>query len=108
MNQDQIGFHAMPDSPHLTHTWCGYTLLTLAGLDPDLTADHIDRTPGLQKNADGSIDIWITQKQPIDLNRLENWLPAPMGVFRLMIRAYAPSELFQSGEILPPDVERLT
>ena len=43
MNQDQIGFHAMPDSPHLTHTWCGYTLLTLAGLDPDLTADQIDR-----------------------------------------------------------------
>jgi hypothetical protein len=91
--------------------------LTMYEVDPFggmyLTANSMkryavgDRTPGLQKNADGSIDIWITHKQPIDLNRLENWLPAPICVFRLMIRAYAPSELFQSGEILPPAVERL-
>lgn len=43
MTANQYGFHAMPDCPHLTHTWCGYMLLTLAGLDPDLTTDQIDK-----------------------------------------------------------------
>ena len=36
-----IGFHAVPDSPHLTWSWCGYTLLTLDGLDEDLTSDQV-------------------------------------------------------------------
>lgn len=66
-----------------------------------------DRTPGLVKNADGSIDIWITHAVPADANRLENWLPASPGPFRLMIRAYAPSEAFQSRQTLPPAVERI-
>jgi hypothetical protein len=67
-----------------------------------------DRTEGLEKNPDGSIDVWITHKQPVELDRQANWLPAPAGQFRLMIRAYAPSELFRSGQILPPAVESWT
>ena len=39
----QIGFHAMPDSPYLTHTWCGYALLTLQGLSPGVTKDQVQR-----------------------------------------------------------------
>ena len=41
MTTSSIGFHAMPDSPHLTFSWCGYTLLTLDDLDPDLKADQV-------------------------------------------------------------------
>lgn len=67
-----------------------------------------DRTAGLKKNADGSMDIWISHEPPVELDRQTNWLPAPAGLFRLMIRAYAPSELFLSGKILPPAVERWT
>jgi hypothetical protein len=40
---DQVGFHAMPDSPYLTHTWCGYALLTLQGLSPGVTKDQVQR-----------------------------------------------------------------
>ena len=40
---NQVGFHAMPDSPHLTWSACGYTLLTLAGLAPDISTGQIAR-----------------------------------------------------------------
>ena len=39
----QVGFHAMPDSEHLTWSACGYTLLTLTGLAPDLSTGEIAR-----------------------------------------------------------------
>ena len=42
-NSEAVGFYAMPDSPHLTHSWCGYTLLTLQGLSSDLSAGQIAR-----------------------------------------------------------------
>jgi len=41
MTTSSIGFHAMPDSPHLTWSVLGYTLMTLQGLDEDLTADQV-------------------------------------------------------------------
>ena len=66
-----------------------------------------DRTTGLLRNADGSIDIWIAHQPPPDPRRLANWLPAPTGQFRLMIRAYAPTEPFLTGHTLPPAVEMM-
>lgn len=66
-----------------------------------------DRTEGLAANPDGSIDIWISHTQPAERDQLDNWLPAPKGVFRLMIRAYAPSEQFQSGLVRPPPVQKI-
>ncbi len=65
-----------------------------------------DRTPGLVKNSDGSIDIWISHTAPHEPSRHANWLPAPEGTFRLMIRAYAPSEAFQGGQTVPPAVDK--
>lgn len=65
-----------------------------------------DRTDGFTTNPDGSIDIWISHTQPVKLDRLANWLPAPAGLFRVMIRAYAPSEQLQSGHVLPPAVKK--
>lgn len=67
-----------------------------------------DRTQGLRRNSDGSTDIRISHMPPVELDEQANWLPAPEGLFRLMIRAYAPSESFQSGQILPPAVEKWT
>lgn len=64
-----------------------------------------DRSSGLLKNSDGSIDVWIAHAQPIQSDRLANWLPAPSGLFRLMLRAYAPTPAFQTGQIAPPVVE---
>lgn len=36
-----LGFHAMPDSPHLTRTHCGYTMLALRGLSEEITSDQV-------------------------------------------------------------------
>lgn len=54
-----------------------------------------DRTRGLMKNADGSIDILIQHDQPTG-EKAANWLPAPSGPIRLALRAYLPrAELLQ-------------
>ena len=40
----RASFYAMPNSPHLTHSWCNYTLIALHGLNPsDITTDKVTR-----------------------------------------------------------------
>ncbi len=48
-----------------------------------------DRTAGLQREADGSLQIDIAHAQPA---RSSNWLPAPAGRFYLILRMYHPRE----------------
>jgi hypothetical protein len=43
-----------------------------------------------KKNNDGSVDVLI-QKYPPAKAMMENWLPAPEGEFKLMLRLYWPS-----------------
>jgi hypothetical protein len=50
-----------------------------------------DRTAGLVKNADGSIDILIQRDRP-EGEKAANWLPAPAGAIRLSLRAYLPKK----------------
>ncbi|MBS0483475.1 MAG: DUF1254 domain-containing protein [Proteobacteria bacterium] len=61
-----------------------------------------DRTAGLVKNADGSIDILIQREQPTG-PLAANWLPAPAGPLRLSLRAYLPrKELRDRAWRVPP------
>jgi hypothetical protein len=62
-----------------------------------------DRTPGLRKNADGSLDLWIARSDPGG-ERSANWLPAPAsGPFTVSFRAYLPRPEFLDGRYrLPP------
>jgi hypothetical protein len=62
-----------------------------------------DRTKGMRRNPDGSLDIWIARKDP-GSGRTENWLPAPAsGPFSLSMRAYLPKSEFLAGAYqLPP------
>ena len=61
-----------------------------------------DRTKGLVKNADGSIDILIQHDQPTG-EMAANWLPAPAGPLRLALRAYLPrTELRERKWKVPP------
>ena len=48
-------------------------------------------TPGLKKNADGSITLYFQAKSP-GKDKESNWLPAPEGPFWLVLRTYGPGE----------------
>ena len=63
-----------------------------------------DRTEGLRKNADGSLDILISRDPPKDQTR-SNWLPAPAGPFRLIMRAYLPNPDLLNGNWRLPAIE---
>jgi len=63
-----------------------------------------DRTPGLQKRADGSMDILISAKDPGGAARA-NWLPAPTSgrPMILSLRLYLPRPELLTGRFrLPP------
>lgn len=62
-----------------------------------------DRTPGIKRGKDGSLDIWISRSDPGG-ERTANWLPAPpTEKFGIMLRAYVPRpELLEGRYLLPP------
>jgi hypothetical protein len=64
-----------------------------------------DRTAGLRKGADGSLELWIARSDPGG-ERTVNWLPAPAsGPFTVSFRAYLPRPEFLDGRYrLPPIV----
>lgn len=60
-----------------------------------------DRTPGIQFNDDGSLDIWVQHQQPSS-EKLSNWLPGPDGPMLLILRTYGPGEAIREGRYAPP------
>jgi hypothetical protein len=62
--------------------------------------------PGLKKNPDGSLTIYVQKDSP-GVERESNWLPAPGGTFYLVLRLYWPKEEALSGEWSPPAVTPL-
>ncbi len=65
-----------------------------------------NRTRGLVKNADGSIDILIQREAP-EGPLAANWLPAAAGPMRMSLRAYLPRKELLSRSWKCPPVERL-
>jgi len=63
-----------------------------------------DRTPGIRLNNDGSLDIYIQYAQP-NTTLKNNWLPAPDGLFRMLLRTYIPSKAIVNGSYAPPPVQ---
>src|SRR5262245_48033558 len=60
----------------------------------------------VQKNADGSVDIYFSQKPPA--GKEANWVPTdPQRGFELMFRLYGPKKEFFDKVWVLPDVERL-
>ena len=64
------------------------------------------QSPGLQMNADGSVDIYFGPKAP--LGKGPNWIPTrPSGEFEVLFRLYGPEKpLFDKTWTLP-DIEKL-
>ncbi|MFJ6609643.1 DUF1254 domain-containing protein [Streptomyces sp. NPDC091289] len=66
-----------------------------------------DRTPGLVYGEDGSLTVLIQRERPDDPAEAANWLPAPSGDFRPMIRLYTPGQSVLDGTYqLPPIVAK--
>ena len=60
---------------------------------------------GLTLNTDGSIDIYLQRAAPA--GHESNWLPAPAGHFKLMLRAYLPGRAILDGAYHVPPVKRV-
>ena len=63
-----------------------------------------DRTSGLIKNPDGSIDILIQHDAPTG-PLAANWLPIPTGPVKLALRAYQPRAELIQGRYWYPGIE---
>ncbi len=66
-----------------------------------------DRTEGLEYEADGSLKIYLGAKRPSDPRKAVNWLPAPTGDFRPMMRMYEPAAEIIDGSYEMPAIVRL-
>lgn len=92
----------------------GFWSLSMYQDDPDGRAFFVrnasdrfaigDRTPGLQREADGSVELVIQRQMPEQRDERANWLPAPEGFFSLSWRLYEPAEGLLSGARLLPGV----
>jgi hypothetical protein len=64
-----------------------------------------NRTPGIQRNPDGSIQILIQHDAP-EPDKESNWLPAPAGDFRPVMRVYQPRKELIAGDYNLPPIRR--
>jgi hypothetical protein len=66
-----------------------------------------DRTPGLQIGTDGSVTIYMQQDSP-GPDKESNWLPAPAGPFRPILRSYQPKPSTLDPAFKLPKVRKLS
>ena len=61
-----------------------------------------DRTPGLKRDADGGLTLYVGHASP-GPDKESNWLPAPAAKYSVVARIYGPSEAAMNGAWkLPP------
>ncbi|MFD0279886.1 DUF1254 domain-containing protein [Kitasatospora sp. NPDC127111] len=62
-----------------------------------------DRTPGLVRDPDGGLTLYVQHKRPANAQNSANWLPAPDGPFVVVVRLYGPDASALDGRwTLPP------
>ena len=66
-----------------------------------------DRTPGLKVADDGSVTIYMGKDSP-GQDRESNWLPAPNGNFRPILRMYQPRNEILDGTYVLPAIKTIT
>ena len=66
-----------------------------------------DRTPGLQRDADGGLTIVMQRDEPAEPDHRANWLPTPAGGFRPILRMYEPDAAVFDGRYELPPIHRV-
>ena len=67
-----------------------------------------DRTPGLQRDADGVLTIVMQRDEPAEPDRRANWLPTPARGFRPILRMYEPDAAVFDGRYELPPIRRVS
>ena len=98
----------VPANPPVEQYWSvtAYDRQTHALIKNMPRASRSSQIPELQKNADGSVDIYFGPAAPV--GKEANWVPTdPARKFELMFRTYAPTKaLFEKSWVLS-DVEKI-
>ena len=70
------------------------------------TLSRSSLNPGLQKNADGSVDVYFGPKAPA--GKESNWVPTNAnGKFEVLFRLYGPEKPFFDKAWVLPDIEKI-
>jgi hypothetical protein len=98
----------VPTNPPVKQYWSAtaYDRATHALIRNLPWASRSSQTPGIQKNADGSVDVYFGPKAPA--GKESNWVPTSAGgKFEVLFRLYGPEKpLFDKSWQLP-DIERV-
>jgi hypothetical protein len=82
-----------------------YDRATHALIRNTVRSGRSSQSPGLQTNADGSVDIWFSPKAP--LGKEANWVPTNAnGKFEVLFRFYGPEKAVFDKTWKLPDIER--
>jgi len=98
----------IPANPPIEQYWSvtAYDRQTHALIRNMARASRSSQIPEMQKNADGSIDVYFGPKPPAD--KETNWVPTdPKRSFEMMFRLYAPKKEFFDKKWVLPDVEKV-
>ena len=98
----------VPANAPVTQYWSAtvYDRATHAFVRNVQWASRASTTPGLQKNADGSIDIYFAAKAPA--GKESNWTQTNAdGQFEVMFRLYGPEKPFFDKVWKLPDIEKI-
>ena len=97
--------HVPPDAPvSLYWSATAYDRETHALIRDTKWSSRSSNTPGLKKNADGSVDVYFASSAPAGSE--SNWVPTnSQGQFEVLFRLYGPQKTFFDKEWQLPDIE---
>ena len=98
----------VPSNPPVKQYWSVvlYDFATHALIRDMPYGSRSSQSPGLQTNADGSVDVYFASKAPA--GKESNWVPTNAnGRFEALFRFYGPEKaLFDKTWVLP-DIEKI-
>jgi hypothetical protein len=83
-----------------------YDRTTHALIRDQMTVSRSSQSPGLQRNADGSVDVYFGPKAPVGKDA--NWVPTnPSEKFEVLFRFYGPEKPLFDKTWKLPDIEQI-